>query len=541
MPQPLPVATMLALTLAEALRASVRRAALLLLLAAGVLGLCACSTTSEAPPPDALLFLADGRQAGVVELYACDANGQGLRVVSGALVATADVLDFAWSPDRQLVAFRADRDSDEAYELYVVDIVNGGPPVKVSGALVAGGDVLGGYAWRDDGLRLAYLADANVPLQPELFVAALSGAAQRVSPALAAGGYVDAFAWQPAGLRLAFLADVDGSGRELLHTVSAEGTGLSADTAVLGIAQDLAWSPGGLRVAVLADVANDGRFALRTLDALGGDAQDASALALATNPLASVTAFAWRDDGLRLAYLADRDVAGRTDAWAAAPDGSGQALLHAAAPGRHVLQVACQPAGTRVALRVEDATTALPTLQLVDDDGSDGVQVVGAPGTEGVLELAWSPDGAQLAFRADTDVDGAPDLYSVLANGLSAPQRLSTLGTGEQVFDFRWSPDSTRLLYASDDDAPVTSVRDLFVVTPGSPAERLTSHTTLASSVGGYTLTQDGTQAAWDDGLVPGEPRAIFLLTLATLPLLPLEVTAPLDPPLTASGSVAAR
>ncbi|MFM8978869.1 MAG: TolB family protein, partial [Planctomycetia bacterium] len=537
-------AVALALTLAEVLRrprARASRAAGLALVAACALLLPACSTSSEAPPPDALLFLADGRQAGVVELYACDANGQGLRVVSGALVPAADVLDFAWSPDRQLVAFRADRDSDEQYELYLVDIVNGGSPVKVSGPLAAGGDVYGGYAWRDDGLRLAYVADANAPLQTELFVAALSGAAQRVSPTLAAGGYVNDFAWQPGGLRLAFRADVDGSGRELLHTVSAEGTGLSADTAVLGTTQDLAWSPSGLRVAVLADVANDGRFALRTLDALGGDAQDASALASAANPLASVQAFAWRDDGLRLAYLADRDVAGRTDAWAAAPGGSAQALLRAAPAGRHVLEVACQPAGTRVALRVEDATTALPTLWLVDDDGTDSVAVMGAPGTEGVLDLAWSPDGTQLAFRADTDVDGAPDLYSVLADGLSAPQRLSTLGTGEQVFDVRWSPDGTRLLYTSDDDAPVTLVRDLFLVTPGSPAQRLTSHTTLASSVGGYTVTQDGTQAAWDDGLTPGEPRAVFLLTLANVPLLPLQVTAPLDPPLTASGSVAAR
>jgi len=513
-------------------------AALLVLCA---LVLPACSTTAEDPPPDALLFIADGRQAGVFELFACDAYGQGLRVVSGSLIATADVQDFAWSPGRQLVAFRADRDSDDRYELYVADIVNGGSPVRVSGALAAGGNVQGGFAWRDDGLRLAYVADATVPGQPELFVASLSGSAARVSPTLAAGGYVGTFAWQPGGLRLAFLADVDGLGREVLHTVSAEGTGLSADNAVAGIAQSLAWAPSGTRLAVLADVANDGRLALRTLDALGGDAQDASALASAANPLASVHSFAWRDDGLRLAYLADRSVAGRLDAWAADPDGSDQASLHVAPAGRDVLAVLCQPQGTRVAVLVEDAASGLPTLRIAEDDGTLDLSVVGAPGTVGVQSVAWSPDGARLAWTADTDVDGARDLYSTSDAGAVAPERHSSLGTGETVFDFAWLPDSSRLLFTSDDDAPVTSVRDLFVVTPGSPAERLTSHTTLASSVGGYTLTQDGTQAAWDDGLAPGEPRAIFLLTLASLPLLPLEVTAPLDPPLTASGSVAAR
>src|SRR5688500_11725767 len=102
-------------------------------------------------------FLADAEVDERHELYVADLDGDGSLKVSGPLVAGGDVLFFQWSPDRQFLAFRADKDADEVFELYVVGAA-GGSVTKVSGPLVAGGDVTG-FLWAPDSQRLAYLAD----------------------------------------------------------------------------------------------------------------------------------------------------------------------------------------------------------------------------------------------------------------------------------------------------------------------------------------------------------------------------------------------
>lgn len=117
-----------------------------------------------------LLYVGDETTTDKLELYLRDATGpvMGAPVtVSGAIVpAAGDVTDFWISPDSRWVAYRADQEIDEQFELYLVDISTGapGPAVKLNGPLVINGDVTGGSSvvYSPDSTALLYQADELV-------------------------------------------------------------------------------------------------------------------------------------------------------------------------------------------------------------------------------------------------------------------------------------------------------------------------------------------------------------------------------------------
>lgn len=85
--------------------------------------------TKELPP---LVFMADKDVLRTVELYLSSEAGNLIRKLSGSMVAGGNVVDFKVSPDGESVAYLADQDTDEVFELYVFD-PDLGSPVKVSG------------------------------------------------------------------------------------------------------------------------------------------------------------------------------------------------------------------------------------------------------------------------------------------------------------------------------------------------------------------------------------------------------------------------
>ena len=85
----------------------------------------------------AVVFIADKDGNGENELYASLNDGANVvKLSTGSNVEP----DFKISPDGTRVAYRADQDTPGVIELYV-NSINGGTPVKVSGPLVAGGNV----------------------------------------------------------------------------------------------------------------------------------------------------------------------------------------------------------------------------------------------------------------------------------------------------------------------------------------------------------------------------------------------------------------
>ena len=128
--------------------------------------------------------------------------------VSGELVGR-DVTQFAWAPNDSRVAYLADQDGLDTFELYT-SLPDGTGNVRVSGALVSGGDV-DVFACSPDSSRIAYLADQDEVNVFELYASAPDGSTNlRVSDTPIPGGNVeDDFAWAPSSFRVAYRANHD--------------------------------------------------------------------------------------------------------------------------------------------------------------------------------------------------------------------------------------------------------------------------------------------------------------------------------------------
>ena len=72
------------------------------------------------PDSTRVVFRATKDTAGVFELYSTPIASAGPVKISGLLVAGGDVSDFQLSPDSARVVFRADKDTDDVLELYRV-------------------------------------------------------------------------------------------------------------------------------------------------------------------------------------------------------------------------------------------------------------------------------------------------------------------------------------------------------------------------------------------------------------------------------------
>src|SRR5262249_37090138 len=157
-------------------------------------------------------FTADKETDGVEELFVAATDGSaGLVKVSGTFVAGGALQPFniAWSPDGTRLAFVADARTDDVFELFVTPADWSKAPLPISGALVSGGDAsLDRFAWSPDGNHLAFIADKLTDGVNELFVAPADGSSEpvRVSGTLVAGGQVQEFAWSPDGTKLAMRA-----------------------------------------------------------------------------------------------------------------------------------------------------------------------------------------------------------------------------------------------------------------------------------------------------------------------------------------------
>jgi Tol biopolymer transport system component len=190
-----------------------------------------------------LAYLADARTDGVTELFVVDVSGglpgENARV-SADLVAGGDVMvesgSSPFSPDGRLIAYRADQLSDDVFELFVVD-VSGGVPAearRINGPLAAGGDV-SSYAFAPDGNGIAYRADQRADDLVELFYADTSGfqpaPAQRVNADPVSGGDVStSIAFPGDAGEIAFAGDLVADERaEVYRAVIAGGALQSAE------------------------------------------------------------------------------------------------------------------------------------------------------------------------------------------------------------------------------------------------------------------------------------------------------------------------
>ena len=136
-----------------------------------------------------VLFMGDPEREEQFELYSVPLDRSSPQVrLSGPMVAGGDVRYasnsqklFLLTPDQTRVLYLADQDVDETVELYVAPVDGSAPSMRLNGPLVPGGDVLPTYSGRaflqftPDSERVLYLADQDADEVYELYAVPLDG------------------------------------------------------------------------------------------------------------------------------------------------------------------------------------------------------------------------------------------------------------------------------------------------------------------------------------------------------------------------------
>lgn len=127
--------------------------------------------------------------------------------ISGSLAAGRGIDRFAWSPDFSRVAYIADQDTDNQYELYsaLPDVASSA--VKLNGLLPTGGAVRQ-FKWSPDSNRVAYVADKDTDDVFETYTAMAGGGSASIKVSLDnltnSDVNPDRFSWSPDGQYIAY-------------------------------------------------------------------------------------------------------------------------------------------------------------------------------------------------------------------------------------------------------------------------------------------------------------------------------------------------
>jgi Tol biopolymer transport system component len=271
-----------------------------------------------------VLYLADQITDDVFEIFSVPVTGGTPVKLSGAMATGGDVSTsgLQFSPNGNHVIYFADQNADNVNELFSVPSA-GGTAVKLNGALVANGDVSGsGILISPDSSRVIYTADQDADNVFDIFSAPIAGGAPvKLSGPMVANGDVSVGSggrtFTPDGSRVIYTADQDTDEVVELYSVpSAGGTSikLNGPMASGGDLQpnSLAVSPNGSRVLYVADQQTDGLAELFMVPATGGTPVKIN------GPLASGGGVAtaggqFTPDGNRIVYVAQQDTAGTAE------------------------------------------------------------------------------------------------------------------------------------------------------------------------------------------------------------------------------------
>ena len=356
---------------------------------------------------DGLVYSADANVDGMRELFMTSKDSATVSKLIGPRSSSGDVEGFAVSPDKTRVAVWGDLETQGEEELFVISLVDGSAPVKVSGPLVAGGEVRSDFQWSPDSSRLAYRAIQDTDGVIELYSVLADGTGNaKVSGPLVAGGNVQSvFQWSPDSSRLAYQ-----------------------------------WSPDSSRLAYRADQDADGVFELYSSLAAGGDNVTVSGTLVAGGNVQSD--FQWSPDSSRLAYRADQTTNKVDELYSSLADGAGKVKVSGplVSANSDVVDFQWSPDSSRLAYRADQDTAGVRELYSVLPNASDNVAVSGplVSANSDVVDFQWSPDSSRLAYRADQDTDGVNELYSSLAAGGDNVKVSGPLVTNGDVFDFSW-------------------------------------------------------------------------------------------------------
>jgi hypothetical protein len=406
-----------------------------------------------APDSSRIAYIADQNTAGVFELFTSTPDGIENDMISDlpdpTLNPGRDVQDFEWEPNTTLIAYVADQDTNDTFELYVSPSDSNIGNRKVSGIPMVGTGIREIspipsleylFGWAPDNSRLAYIADQDTLNVFELYTSTPDGASTlSVSGPMGADGDVDEFAWAPNSSKIAYLADqLNSIGIELYTTFpNASGTflknssGLILGSNVVG----LEWAPDSSRIAFIANKIVS-MFALYTTSPSNSTNVLVSSGGLIDS---EVIAFSWAPDSSMIAYIADD-----------------------------------------FSINEIELFTTLPATPFVTRISGDLI-------AEGdVIEFDWAPNSSRVAYISDQDTNDVFELYSSTPDGKINDILSEVSVFGGDVQEFKWAPDASGVGYRSDQDSD--NVIELFASQPNGD-----ENTKLSGN-----LVRDGDVIAFD-------------------------------------------
>jgi Tol biopolymer transport system component len=408
------------------------------------------------------------------------------------------------------VVYGADQDTAGQFELYLVDTADPGNSTKLSGALVADGDVAN-IAVTPDGERVVYRADQDTDGISELYLVELDtpGTSTRLSDSLAAGGTVESFRITQDGSRVVYRADQDVDGTFEVYVVELDDPGVSAklsDTLVASGDVSGISLPGtdGSSVVYHADQDTDGLNELYLADVTSPGTSVKLSDTMVAGGVVAPFGFAFSPDGTKVAYIADQDTNGVDELYLVdvATPGASQKLSDALTANGTVAWFEFSPDGSHVVYHADQDTDEVFELYLVDV-ATPGVSLKLngdlVPGGNTLAVFAFDSDGSRVLYAADQDTDEVFELYLVETATPGTSTRLNEdLAAGGDVgFDFGFSPDGTRVVYVAEQDA--AGVPELYLVeaaTPGASV-KLNAPLVAGGAASAFEVTPDGTEVIY--------------------------------------------
>lgn len=418
-----------------------------------------------------LVYRADFDTDAVTELYAVDVSGAtpGAQVkLNSTLPTSADVIEFKWSPDGEWLGYRADQDTNDTDELYLVNMSGATPaaPVKVNGALVSGGDVYGNWAFSPDGSQIAYVADQDTDIWYELYLADVSAA--------------------PTATKI----------------VTVGGTSFDVETS----SGNLLWSPDSAKVYVLGDLTTDAVYELYEVNVSTAAMQKVSGT-MVTSADVSTSGFSLSPNGKRLAYESDQEFNDSTSVYVVDVSGATPSTpVRVSHPPTNtaldVFEAVWSPDSQRILFRGDMEFDLINELYVVDATSTNPSPLklnATLPASADVeSNYQWTPDGRAVIFRADADVNDTIELWRVRISSAGNPERLNQAGfaSTSDVASFTISPDGTDIAFVADPvagDVDTLYLVDISTVTAGAPVQvNATMASTADVTSSSVTFTPDG-------------------------------------------------
>ncbi len=475
------------------------------------------SETAIFPP---VVFTADKNIDETVELFVSFDDGAEIVQLSDELVDGGDVVEFKISPDGIYVAYVADQDENNLFELYVVlvDKTEAETAVKVSVDLGGRGvreTALGSgryfFDWAPDSSRVAYIADAadsppgsDATAFFELFSSTVDGIEKDVVSELDITGSSDVqdFEWEPASNLIGYVANQDRVDKFELYVARSDGAVPSrrvsgASMAGNGIKEfpagsgqyAFAWAPDSSRLGYIAD-----QNTLGTNELFTSTPDGASNLLLSRLPNTSrdVGNFKWAPSSQRIAYTADEDPANAAiDLYSALPGvrASSQKISSGLASGRKVVDFKWAPNSSRVAFIADKVLRNFFQLYSVQPVNNNDILISeGLADTSDVTVFKWSPNSSRIAYSVDA---ANFELFTTAPDQRNSTRiRGSLAAVDSDVFDFDWSPNSSRVAYTAD--FIVSNVIELFSSTfNNSDTDRVSGSLTAGGDVSKFKWAFD--------------------------------------------------